>query len=384
MWLTLKIAVISRGWWPSIKGGSEKFAVKVSTGLYVRGHEVIGITRWIHGFPRPDAPHKLIIMKERKIWPLLSSFRFSLWASEVANKLDVDMVLVNSYWGEISPLYIRKPCIAIVHDVGFLEPVTNAYIGFWRLKTKILSRLVRKHVLAKVLEQVDAIIVPTKLVRNKILTFFNVDSSKVYVLGFEGVEGPFEKIHIKNRWFDIVCIGRFAPNKGQLILLEAFHKLSKKLPNIRLWLIGSHGIGYELYLSKVMSIAKQINAELGDKRVYVIVNAPEIDWYYKIADICVFPSLGEEGYGLAILEAMAYGKPVVCSDIFAETGIATLDRALIVPRGDVKALANAIIKLYYDPKLREVLSRKGLEYAKTCRWDKVVERIEGILLNIIG
>ena len=93
----MKIAIISRGWWPTIKGGSEKFASKVAEGLYSRGHEVIGVTRWIHGFPKPEAEHELIIMEVSKARSLILSFRFSRWASKEVNELDVDIVLVNSY-----------------------------------------------------------------------------------------------------------------------------------------------------------------------------------------------------------------------------------------------------------------------------------------------
>ena len=380
----MKIAVISRGWWPSIRGGSEKFTVKVSSGLHSRGHEVVGITRWVLGSPKPEAQHKLIIMRESKVYPLISSLRFSLWAARVANELAVDVILVNSYWGEISPLYINRPCAVVIHDLGFLNYGIGSCAHAQRTNIRFLGKMLRKYVISKVLKRANAILVPSNTVLSDMLRTFDVNLSKVHVLGFEGVDGPFKKIHIENEWFDIVHIGRFASNKGQLVLLKAFYKLARRLPNARLWLVGAQSIGHTRYLNTVISLTKRINMKLGERRVYVIVDAPSVDWYYKIADVCVFPSLSEEGYGLAVLEAMAYGKPVICTDIFVATGVASSERALIIPRNDINALVNAIIKLHDDDKLREMLSQKGLDYAKLCRWDKVVDRVEKILLSIIS
>lgn len=371
----MKIAIISRGWWPTIKGGSEKFISKVAEELHNRGHEVIGITRQIHGFPRPEAPHKLIIAKESKAIPLISSFRFSRWASKVANELDVDIVLVNSYWGEMAPIFIKKSSVAIIHDIGlFSSSVSDSW---WKNK-------LRSFVLKEVTKRVKAIIVPTEMVKKDIIKYLKAKESKIRVIGFEGVDGPFRKVHVENEWFDIVQVARFAPNKGQHILLKAFKIIASKIPNARLWLVGGRSPGHLDYLNKILREVNEIKRQIGEDRVKVIVDAPTTDPYYAVADVCVFPSLGEEGFGLTILECMSYGKPVICSDIFIETGVASHEEVLIMPRGDVRALTELIIKLYRNLDLRRTLSEKGLEHSKKYRWSDVAERIEEILLELIN
>jgi len=370
----LKIAIISRGWWPSIKGGSEKFISKVAEELHNRGHEVIGITRQIHGFPRPEAPHKLIIVEESKAIPLISSFRFSRWASKVVNELDVDIVLVNSYWGEMSPIFIKKPCVAIIHDVGLFS---SSISGSW-WKNKL-----RSIVLKNVVKRVSAIIVPTKVVKRDIIKYLRADPKKIYVIGFEGVDGPFRRIHVENEWFDIVQVARFAPNKGQHLLLRAFEIVANKIPRARLWLIGGRSPGHLNYLSKILENARRLQLAIGKDRIKVVIDAPSIEEYYEIADVCVVPSIGEEGFGLTVIECMSYGKPVVASEVFRETGVAYPDRALIVPINDYKALAEAIIKVYEDVKLADRIAAKGLEYAKLHSWSKVTEVLESIINKVL-
>ncbi len=371
----MRIAVVSRGWWPSIKGGSEKFISKIAEGLCDRGHEVIGVTRWIHGFPKPEAKHELIIMEVSKARPLISSFRFSRWASKVVNELDVDVVLVNSYWGEMSPIFIKKPCVAIIHDVGLFSSSVSG--SWWKNK-------LRAFVLRNVVKRVKAIIVPTEMVKKDLVKYLKVKEDKIYVLGFEGVDGPFKRIHIKNEWFDIVQVARFAPNKGQHILLRAFGAIASKIPQARLWLVGGLSPGHLDYLNEILQNVKELQQIMGKDRIKVIVDAPTIEEYYKIADVCVVPSIGEEGFGLTILECMAYGKPVIASDVFVETGVASYDRAIIVPRNDPKALAHAIMSIYKNKESAEKIALRGLEYAKSYDWDKVTRVIEEVICKVLS
>ena len=298
----MKIAVISRGWWPSIKGGSEKFISRIAEELDKRGHEVIGITRRLPGNPSPQASHSLIVIYDENPRPLLSSLKFSWHAAQIVNNLDVDVVLINGYWGEASPLFIRKlPKVVIIHDVGLFS-------SKWA-RAHPLKHLLRVRILKTLVKVSNAIIVPTLTVQKDLVKYVGADPKKIYVLGFEGVDGPFYKCHEDNDFFDIVQVSRFAPNKGQLITLRAFELVKEVIKNARLWLIGGLGPDPEhiTYFQLVKKKAQEIEREYNIP-IKIIVNAPDVDVYYKIADVCVFPSLGEEGFGLTVLECMAYGN----------------------------------------------------------------------------
>lgn len=91
-----------------------------------------------------------------------------------------------------------------------------------------------------------------------------------------------------------------------------------------------------------------------------------------------------EGFGMVLLEAMALGTPVVSTD--CPTGPRDLldggDSGLLVPPGDIDAMADAILKLLNDASLRERLVVNGMRKAKTLapaaanqRMRKLVERL---------
>ncbi len=375
----MRIALVSRGWWPSVKGGSERFISKLGEELSRRGHEVVGVTRWFRGDERPEAPHKLVIKEEDRALPVVSSYLFSRWAAKVVNDLRPDAVIVNTYWGETSSTMISEeiPVIAVIHDVGLLHSELA--------KRHRLRHVLRMRALRKVTRRVDKIVVPTKRVMEDLTQYFGVEPSKIRVLGFEGVSGPFKRVLIENEYLDLLQVGRFAPNKGQLITLEAFRLAAREIPNAKLWLVGGKGLTSEHleYLERVRALAKEINEELGREAVEVVVDAPEVSKYYELADVCVMSSIGEEGYGLTVVECMAYGKPVIASDVFKETGVASEERAFIYPRGNARELAKLILHVYRNPEDALAKAEKGLEYARGCSWGKVAEVFEEEIESVL-
>ena len=178
----------------------------------------------------------------------------------------------------------------------------------------------------------------------------------------------------------MLLVGRFAPNKGQIITLKAFAKVLKEISNARLWLVGGRGINREQvqYLEEIQRMADAINTRIGREVVKVIVDPPSVDQYYRVP-MCVASSIAEEGYGLTVVECMAYGKPVIVSDIFVETGVASPDRAFVVRRNRPDELAKAIIHVYQNYKEALRRAEKGLEFAKKCSWEKVAEYFINLL-----
>jgi len=370
----MRIAIVSRGWWPSIKGGAEKFITRVAEELHSLGHEVIGVTREIIGLKKPQASFELIKKKESLCTPIFSSLSFSRWAANIVNDIKPEVVLVNAYWGEATPLFIKAkiPIVLIIHDVGLFK--SNL------ARKNIFKYWLRFYVLRSVIKKANMVIVPTHVVKEDLVRYLNVDRRKIRVIGFEGIDGPMRRIHIENEYYDIVHPARYAPNKGQHITLKAFEMLLNTIWNARLIFVGSVGVSTseKRYFYTIVEKAKKFS-----NRVKVLVNVEDMAPYYKIADVCVVPSLGEEGYGLTVAECMAYGKPVVVSDIFVETGVADPERTLIVPRGDPYALANALIKLWKDPYMAKELGMKGLEYVARYSWKKVAQLIEKYINELI-
>jgi glycosyltransferase involved in cell wall biosynthesis len=102
---------------------------------------------------------------------------------------------------------------------------------------------------------------------------------------------------------------------------------------------------------------------------------------YRAADVFVLPSL-YEGFGLPILEALASGAPVVCSDLelFREIGGAA---ALFVDPRDPAALAAAIARVCDEPKLARQMRARGLEQARAFTWERCARQVFQVYEQVV-
>lgn len=99
----------------------------------------------------------------------------------------------------------------------------------------------------------------------------------------------------------------------------------------------------------------------------------DVDAVYRRHDLLVCPSTAE-GFGMVVLEALAQRLPVVCSDA---VGVAERlchgVNAWIVPARDSHALAEALVHLWQDPRLRQNLAERGHDWARAFTWRHAAE-----------
>jgi glycosyltransferase involved in cell wall biosynthesis len=105
----------------------------------------------------------------------------------------------------------------------------------------------------------------------------------------------------------------------------------------------------------------------GDARFLGWMDDAEMEWLYARADAFVFPSLAE-GFGLPVLEAMARGVPVACSDRPPMTEVAG-DAALLFDPTSPRAIADAVTALLQDDELRRRLVDAGPARAALFTWE---------------
>ena len=153
--------------------------------------------------------------------------------------------------------------------------------------------------------------------------------------------------------FEIICVGRLVPAKGQHILIDAVNLLARRGRQVCLRLVGA-GPDRE----SLERAAAQV-----DPRAVVLfegaVNQDRIRDLYAQADVFCIPSFAE-GLPIALMEAMAMGIPCVSTHI---TGIPELIRdgtdGVLVAPSDTEGLANALSMLMDDGSLRDTLGRNG-------------------------
>ena len=113
-------------------------------------------------------------------------------------------------------------------------------------------------------------------------------------------------------------------------------------------------------------------------RVAAIGGVDEVDLpvLYSAASLFVFPSL-YEGFGLPVLEAMACGTPVICSNTSSLPEVAS-DAAMLVDPLDVGALPEAIRRVLENEQLRAELRQKGFAHAAEFSWERTARETKAI------
>lgn len=162
-----------------------------------------------------------------------------------------------------------------------------------------------------------------------------------------------------NRRAIILSIGRFEPEKDHATLIRAM----VNIPDAQLVLVGDGEMRQQLeQLAKSMRILDRVNF-LGRRQ-----DVPEL---IKMADIYVQSSLWE-GFGIATLEAMAGGVPVIVSNV---PGLSDVIKSagLCFPPGDHEALSKSISLLLSSPDLRGELSQAGMDRASNYSIDRTVD-----------
>lgn len=172
-------------------------------------------------------------------------------------------------------------------------------------------------------------------------------------------------------------VGRLTRDKGIPELVEAYERLQADVSDLRLLLVGDYESGDPIHsgLRRKIETAPHIHRSGFVK---------EIEVYYHVMDVLVLPTY-REGFGNAILEAHAAGKPVVGT---RATGVvdAVIDgvTGILVPIGDSVALADACARILRDPDLANAMGRAGCErvlreFQQEMVWEALLREYRAIL-----
>ncbi|HEX2251430.1 MAG TPA: MSMEG_0565 family glycosyltransferase [Gemmatimonadales bacterium] len=182
-----------------------------------------------------------------------------------------------------------------------------------------------------------------------------------------------------------LTVGGIDPRKGSLELVEAMARVKLELvPPPVLVLVGGHSFrDHSAYRELVLQRAQELGLVEGKDFINVgTVSDQELPGWYHAADAFVFPSV-KEGWGLAVLEALAAGLPVLATDIEVFREYLSDDTALLVPPGDAEKLASALVRLATDANLRETLARSGPQVAARFTWDACADRHIAIYETVV-
>jgi len=168
----------------------------------------------------------------------------------------------------------------------------------------------------------------------------------------------------------ISVIGRLSPEKGQYLLLEAIELLLQKTPvkNLCIFLIGD---GPDK--NKLETYSKKISDKFGIQ-IEMPGHTKNVNEFLKLTDIFVLPSF-YEGFGLALVEAMAAGVPVIASESggvpeIIDDGV----DGLLFSSGDNESLSEKIDLLLKNEELSDLIATNAVEKAKKFDVQKMVDK----------
>lgn len=296
--------------------------------------------------------------------------QYQLRSLEKALSLDL---LHSPYY--VMPYWVHCPSVVTMYDLipmiypQYLAPRGTAWI--FRATASLATRRAN-HIIA-ISESTKRDLVRLLGASEKRITVTHLAADERFrPLDSQQLEKTIGTYQLPERY--ILYLGINKPHKNLAFLLQVLRELRTEA---RLVLAGKEDPRY----LQVREETQRLGLE---DRVVFLGDVPEKDLpiIYNGAEVFVFPSL-YEGFGLPVLEAMACGTPVVCSNSSSLPEIVD-DAAVTVDPQDTAAWVAALTEVLENQELRVELSAKGLAQAKKFSWNKTARETLDVYQSVLS
>ncbi len=333
-------------------------------------------------FDRPCDPRfafgqnvKTVVTGPAARHPLLWKFWFDVKLPALLKKFRADVFVSPDGFCSLAT---RVPQCLVLHDLAFLHhpaAVKKSHLLFYRRYTP------------KFLQKAGAVATVSDFTKNDIIRQYGVDAGKINVVysaareifqprSAQDREATKEKYAGGREYF--LYTGAIHPRKNLLNLLKAFSVFKKRQQSgMKLLLTGRLAWKYESFVQGLKSYKYREDVVMTG-----YVEEPELVKIMGAAYALVYPSYFE-GFGVPVLEAMQSAVPVITSSGSSMQEIAG-DAALYADPADHTAIAEQMMRLYKDERLRKELIEMGREKARRYSWDRTTQLLWQTILKTVG
>ncbi|HEX2086681.1 MAG TPA: glycosyltransferase family 4 protein [Solirubrobacteraceae bacterium] len=376
----MRVLILSWEFPPIVEGGLARHVRKLTEQLAVAGHDVHVLTRGGDHAPAEEERHGVIVHRVREpAFPRDDLDAFLAWVAqmnadmlatgaELRERFDFDLVHSHDWLVAVAAQRLaarmRVPWVVTVHATehgrhqGWVDKHPQSYIH------AVEKRMVHR---------ADRVIACSNYMQGHVADVFALPASAVTVIpnGIDPadlhVPGDLAALRARYARADqrlVLLAGRLVYEKGFQVALDALPKVIRRVPDVRFLVAGTGTHEEEL---KAQARRLRLNRHgmfagwLGDDALHGL---------YRIADLCVIPSLYEP-FGLVALEAMASGCPCVAADTGGLREVVPRDVGLRFRTADAVALARTIERVLTDGELRDRLVAEGREHVRRFDWADV-------------
>lgn len=273
------------------------------------------------------------------------------------------------------------PCkvVTSIHDISY-EHLPETFTLRSRLQMKLTIRLTAR--------RAAHVITPSEYSRQDLIKTYEIPPEKITMIPlaapdfFKPVSDKDELERIRKKYAIegefILGVGSIQPRKNLVRLIEAYAMLIKKRDDVPPLVL----VGKRSWLFEETVRATNIHGVESHVKFTGFVPDEDLPGLYSAAKCFVYPSYFE-GFGLPPLEAMQCGTPVIAGNRTSLPEVVG-DAGLLVDPFDPHAIANALEMMLSDAKLRESLSKLGLERARAFSWIECARQTLAVFEKVVG
>lgn len=292
----------------------------------------------------------------------------------------IDILFIPSH---ILPLWIPKKTVVTIHDIAFKMPGMEKV---YDLKNSLMLRWSTWRAVKKAFR----IIVPSESVKEDLIRVYKCKAEKIRVVyhggpDMTGDNNPLfkkwtanqksqmlERLGLTEKDLTILFVGRLEKKKNLSNLVAGFARFLKEYPDWKLVLAGKKGLGHQEIETKI--------AELGLAKSIVMtgyISEDEKKFLLEKCRVFAFPSR-YEGFGLPILEAFAYRRPVLTSKVSSMPEIAG-KAAFLADPDKVEEIGVGLKRLVADGVYISKLINEGEKQLAKFSWEKAARETFNVL-----